>query len=178
MNLIASGHQGLRPLVGDLTHQKLVLRYDKLNRRFQMPRFQIFHATGGMGCQENAPAPMIYGLHIADGESARWDRQDFIGIASDELVMQALEDTTPVQAIDLDDRVYFVMAKDGNWTKGKTLEVARQRLQRITPAPVRTAFHAHPDSEPNEFGWLSYPAGAEPVEVRIKKRGGIWTDGN
>jgi len=178
LNLIASGHQGLRPLVGDLTHQKLVLRYDKLNRRFQMPRFQIFHATGGFGCKEGSLSDIVYGIHIADGESAQWDRDDFIGIASDELVNRALEDTAPVENIDLNQRVYFLVARDGSVETGDTIEQARRRLGRITSADVALAYHAHPQSVITELGYISWPKGAEPVEVKIRSRGGIWIDAN
>lgn len=178
MNLITSGTEGLRPLVGDLKNQRLVLAHNRLNRRYQMPRFQIFQATGGFGCQENSLGSAVFGIHIADGESARWNRNDFIGIADDDLVIRALEDTTPVENIDLDKRVYFLIAKDGSMETGDTIEQARQRLRRITSAAVRVAYHAHPESVVTNFGFLSWPKGAEPVEVKIKSRGGIWIDGN
>ena len=85
MNLITSGTEGLRSLEGDLKNKRLVLAHNRLNRRYQMPRFQIFHATGGFGCQENSLGSAVFGIHIADGESARWNRNDFIGIADDDL---------------------------------------------------------------------------------------------
>ena len=178
MNLIVSGDKGLRPLVGDLTKQVLVLSHTKLMRRYQMPRFQIFHATGGFGCQENSLGSAVFGIHIADGESCRWNRNDFIGIATDELVTQAMEDTTPVENIDLRQRTYFLVAKDGTIETGDTIEQARQRLRRITRSAVRVAYHAHPESQLTDFGYISYPKGAEPVEVKIKSRGGIWIDAN
>ena len=178
MNLIVRGDEGLMPLVGDLTQQRLVLAHSRLNRRYQMPRFQIFHATGGFGCQANSLGSAVYGIHIADGESARWNRNDFIGIADDELVSKALEDTTPVENIDLDKRTYFLVAKDGSVETGDTPELARRRLGRITNAKVKVAYHAHPESQVNGFGLISYPKGAEPVEVKIKSRGGIWIDAN
>jgi len=74
--------------------------------------------------------------------------------------------------------VYFLIAKDGSTETGDTIEQARQRLRRITSAAVRVAYHAHPESVVTNFGFLSWPKGAEPVEVKIKSRGGIWIDGN
>ena len=178
MNLIVSGDEGLTPLVGHLKNKRLVLRHTKLNRRYQSPRFQIFHATGGFGCQENSFGATVYGIHIADGESTQWNRDDFIGIATDALVNRALEDTKPVENIDLDQRSYFLVARDGSVETGDTIEQARQRLRRITSAKVRVAYHAHPESVITDLGYISWPKGAEPVEVRIKSRGGIWIDGN
>lgn len=178
MNLITSGDEGLRPLVGDLSQQRLVLAHTRLNRRYQSPRFQIFHATGGFGCQQGSLGSAVYGIHIADGESARWNRNDFIGIASDELVTRALEDLSPVEEIDTSERIYLVVAKDGSSVTGDTLEQARHRLKRITKSSVRVAYHAHPESSIDNFGFLTYPAGAPPSEVKIKSRGGIWIDAN
>lgn len=176
MNLITSGDEGLRPLVGDLAKQRLVLSHTRLNRRYQSPRFQIFQATGGFGCQEGSLGSAVYGIHIADGESARWNRNDFIGIASDELVTKALEDLSPVEDIDTSERIYLVVAKDGSSATGDTLQAARLRLKRITKSSVRVAYHAHPESSIDNFGFLTYPAGAVPSEVKIKSRGGIWID--
>lgn len=178
MNLITSGNEGLRPLVGNLEKQRLVLAHTRLHRRYQLPRFQIFQATGGFGCQENSLGSAVFGIHLADGESARWNRNDFIGIASDELVNMALEDTTPVENLDIGARTYLVVAKDGSTATGDTIESARQRLKRITKSSVRVAYHAHPDSSIDNFGFLTYPAGATPSEVKIKSRGGIWIDAN
>ena len=178
MNLITSGDEGLRPLVGDLSKQRLVLAHTRLNRRYQSPRFQIFQATGGFGCQQGSLGSAVYGIHIADGESARWNRNDFIGIATDELVTKALEDLSPVEEIDTSERIYLVVAKDGSSATGDTLQSARLRLKRITKSSVRVAYHAHPDSSIDNFGFLTYPAGAVPSEVKIKSRGGIWIDAN
>ena len=178
MNCIVAGDEGLRPLVGFLKNHRLVLRHTALNRRYQSPRFQIFHATGGLGCLESGLTDVVYGIHIADGESAHWDRNDFIGIATDDLVNQALEDTKPVENIDLNKRVYFMVAKDGSVETGETVNQARQRLGRITSSAVAITYHAHPESIITELGFISWPKGAEPVEVKIKSRGGIWIDAN
>lgn len=175
MNLITSGHEGLRPLVGDLTKQCLVLRHTKLNRRYQTPRFQIFQATGGFGCKESSLGTHVFGIHLADGESATWHRKDFIGIASQELVNLAMEDDIPTIPINESQRIYFVVAKDGTIETGDTIEEARQRLKRITWSAIRVAYCAHPESRIAN-GVMTYPPGIPPREVTIKKRGGIWID--
>lgn len=176
MNLIKRGDEGLMPLVGDLTGHTLVLSHERLNRRYQMPRFQIFKATGGFGCKEGSLGRAVYGIHIADNEDARWNRNDFIGIATQELAARAMEDVRPVPPLNLDERGYFLWADDGSSVMGDTVSEAMQRLRRITSAKVRQAFLTHPESHVNEFGYLVYPQGTEPTEVKIKKKGGSWID--
>jgi len=178
MNIIAQGDKGLQPLEGDLTNKVLVLLHTKLNRRHQIPRFQLFKALGGFGCKERSLGRAVFGVHIADNEDARWNRSDFIGIAQDSLIKEAMEDTTPVKGIDLNARVYMVFTKDGTFSQGDTVDQAMTRLRRITKSAVSVAYHAHPESTINDFGYMSYPSGAEPVEVKIKRQGAIWIDGN
>ena len=86
--------------------------------------------------------------------------------------------TVAVENIDLNKRVYFMVAKDGSVETGETVNQARQRLGRITSSAVAITYHAHPESIITELGFISWPKGAEPVEVRIKSRGGIWIDAN
>ena len=176
MNLITKVDEGLRPLVGDLTGQVLVLAHNRLNRRYQMPRFQIFKATGGFGCQEGSLGRAVFGFHVADNEDARWDRNDFIGIATHELIERALEDTTPVLDINLDEREYIVIAHDGSTAKGDTPDQVMSRLRRITSSRVKQAYLAHPESRITDFGFVMHPKGAPPSEVKLKKRGGNWID--
>ena len=176
MNLINRGDEGLTPLVGDLTGQFLVLSHERLNRRYQMPRFQIFKATGGFGCKEGSLGRAVFGIHPADGEDARWSRSDFIGIASTQLVARAMQDMAPVPDIDLNERAYFLWAEDGSSAVGDTPDQAMQRLRRITSARLMQAFLTHPESHTNDFGFLVYPKGTEPTEVKLKKKGGTWID--
>lgn len=176
MNLITSGHKGLRPLVGNLTGLILVLDHTRLNRRYQLPRFQIVKAIGGFGCKEGAMGTAVFGMCLADNEEARWRRHDFIGIASDNLVQEAIADTTPVTDINLNDRHYLLLAKDLTVASGDTPHQAMTRLRRRTKAAVLFAYHCHPESAFNDAGFLTYPKGATPVEVQLKKRGGFWTD--
>lgn len=178
MNLIVNGDEGLAPLVGNLEGKLLVIAHQRLNRRYQCPRFQIFKAIGGFGCQEGSLGSAVFGIHVADNEDNRWERHDFIGIASDELAQRAMLDNTPVININLEERIYFLVAKDGSMETGETVDQAMRRLKRITNSAVAQAFHAHPESTVTPFGLMSYPQGAPPVTVKIKKRGGFWIDAN
>lgn len=173
MNLIDRNHKGLRPLAGDLSQTVVVLDYQCLGRRFQMPRFQLIKAKGGFGCKEDSDGK-IFAICIADGEDISCRRAHLIGIATDELIKEAMADTTPVPGIDLSLREYMLIAKDGSSARGDTVEQARQRLNVLTDAKTVGAYELHPESYLNEFGYISYPAGAPPVEIGIRK-GRTWT---
>lgn len=173
MHLITCTDERLRPLVGDLKGQVLVLDWAYLKRRYQMPRFQLIQATGGFGCSEESPGK-IFGRSICDGEEGTYRRNQFIGIATEELIMAGMADTTPVQNIDLNLREYLLIARDGSTERGHTIEQARQRLGRITSAAITGAYEVHPESYVNDLGYISYPDGAPPVEVKIRK-GKVWT---
>lgn len=173
MTLIEQGHEGLRPLVGDITKLVVVLDWKCLGRRFQMPRFQIIKATGGFGCKEDSTGK-IYGICIADSENVVLRRSNLIGIATDELINEAMADTTPVANIDLNLREYMLIAKDGSSARGDTVEFAKQRLLRLTNSAVVGAYELHPEAYLNEFGYISYPSGAPPTQVGIRK-GKVWT---
>ena len=177
MKLITRGDEGLAPLSGDITGKVVVIAHTRLNKRYQSPRFQLFKATGGFGCKEGGLGSAVFGQYLADGEDDRRERQELIGIASDELVGRALEDTTPVVELDLTARVYLLIAKDGTYEVGDTVEQTRQRLLRLTDANVTEAWSVHPESKISDIGFITYPQGAPPVAVRIKK-GKEWTVAN
>lgn len=173
MNLIDHTTQGLLPLQGDLTNQILVIRWELLHRRYQLPRFQLIKAKGGFGCREDSSGK-IFGVCIADASSIAGRRADFIGIATTDLINRAMADTTPVPNIDLSLREYMLVARDGSTERGDSIEQARQRLKLITSAAIIHAYQVHPESRMTEFGFISYPDGAPPTEVKIRK-GNTWT---
>jgi hypothetical protein len=176
MNLIVKGDEGLAPLVDNILGQFLVVDHTKLNRRYQMPRFQIFKATGGFGCQANSLGHTVFGEYIADSTPSKLHRYDFIGIALPELIARAMEDTTPVKSLDPKERCFFVLAKDGSLETGDTPHQAMQRLARITSSKLAVAFYAHPEATVNSYGFISYPEGTKAHEVKLRKRGGTWID--
>ena len=176
MDLITLKSEGLRPLTGDLTNQVLVINHTRLISRYQLPRFQLFKATGGFGCQEHSLGRAVFGYCVASNEDARWNRSDFIGIASDQLIHRAMEDATPVDELDINARIYLVFSKDGTFEKGDTVHSAMTRLRRITESPVLVAYHAHPESQITDDGFLIYPQGTTLTEVKVKKKGELWID--
>jgi hypothetical protein len=174
MDLITSEAEGLRPLDGDLTSQVLVIKHTLLGGRYQQPRFQLFKARGGFGCNPSSLGRAVFGTHIASGDDGRYQRNAFVGIASRSLIDAALADARPVPDIDINEREYMLVAKDGCRGRGKTVEIARQRLERQTNSPVMMSLRLHPESIVLEYGFISYPDGAAPEEIRIKK-GKEWT---
>lgn len=176
MNLITHETEGLSPLVGDLAGKTLVIRANALNRRYQLPRFQLFKATGGFGCKESSLGSKVFGVFVADNEDGQYRRNDFIGIATDQLIRQAMADARAVEPIDLAQRVYLLVSKDQHYAKGDTVEQAMQRLRRMTRSAVVESFRVHPEAIINELGFMTCPAGTEIAEVKIKKQGGVWID--
>jgi len=69
---------------------------------------------------------------------------------------------------------YLLVCKDGSRARGPSVEVARQRVQRITHSPVMMSFRVHPDTTITSNGYIQYPDGYPPEEVNIKK-GKEWT---
>lgn len=173
MQLIESTDERLRPLVGNVKGQVLVLDWRRLKRRFQMPRFQLIKATGGFGCEEGSTGK-VFGTSVCDGEDGVYRRNNFIGMATPSLIRAAMADTTPVQGIDLGLREYLLVARDGSTERGTTIEQARHRLRLISGAAITGAYEVHPESYMTDFGFISYPEGAPPAEVKIK-RGKVWT---
>lgn len=175
MNLIDYNHEGLVHIVSqDLKGKFVVVNWRRLDRRFQQPRFQIFKPTGGTGCLTFMGGGKVFGRHVFDGEDGEFRRADFLGIATEALVAQAMADTTPTKQIDLTLREYMLRARDGSEERGKTIEDARRRLSYITNSAVMEAWELHPDSYINPFGLIVYPDGAPPTQVKVKK-GKEWT---
>ena len=174
MNLIVQGDEGVSPLLDDITDQVVILRHTFLNRRFQMPRFQVVKARGGFGCLAKNPTSKVFASSVTDNEDVTCTRRDLIGMCSPELLMLAMADTTPALGIDLSLREYMLVAADGNDARGDTVEDARQRLMRITRSKITTLFELHPESVYIGPGMISYPEGATPVEIPIRK-GQEWT---
>ena len=172
INLIVEGDEGVSPLVDDIRNKWVVLRHTMLDRRYQMPRFQIIRPFGGFGSYRTDGK--IFSRHAADGRDVHCYRHDLVGMCSDELAIKAAADTTPVKAIDLTLHEYLLIAQDGSHERGDTVEQARQRLKLLTDAKVTELWEIHPESRINEMGVISYPDGAPPVLVPIRM-GKVWT---
>lgn len=67
----------------DFTGKLLILRDTVLNEASRTPENQLFLASGGFGCSPNARGRAVFGEFLIDGEKARFERQDFVGIVDD-----------------------------------------------------------------------------------------------
>lgn len=64
----------------DYTGKVLVLRPDTLRESCWDPRNQLWLGEGGFGCNPQAMGQAVYAACLGDGEQARWNRSDFIGV--------------------------------------------------------------------------------------------------
>ena len=66
----------------------VVLNIKVLTPKYQTPENQFWVAQGGFGCNPKLIGTAVWSKALADGEETRWERYDFIGTASVELVKQ------------------------------------------------------------------------------------------
>jgi len=68
----------------DYTNQVVVLNPFVLQDDYKSPDYQLFLATGGFGCSPEARGRKVFGSFLKDGESAQFQRSDFIGVIKEE----------------------------------------------------------------------------------------------
>ena len=64
----------------------VILSYKSLKEEYWSPENQLWLATGGFGCDPKKIGRAVYATCIADGDRARWDRGQFLGVAKDEML--------------------------------------------------------------------------------------------
>lgn len=69
---------------GEYAGRVLILRPETLKDEYKSPDFQLFFAQSGFGCAADASGRAVYGRFLKDGEAARFDRGDFLGVIKDE----------------------------------------------------------------------------------------------
>ena len=68
----------------DYTNQVVVLSPFSLKDDYKIPDYQLFLATGGFGCSPTARGRKVFGSFLKDGETAQFQRSDFIGVIKEE----------------------------------------------------------------------------------------------
>ena len=68
----------------EYARQVLVLRPEVLKDEYKHPEYQLFLAQSGFGCAAAASGRAVFGRFLIDGESARFNRGDFLGVIRDE----------------------------------------------------------------------------------------------
>jgi hypothetical protein len=61
-------------------------RIEEFKEPFQNPENQLFIAQGGFGCSPITMGRAVGGQFLSDGEGARFNRGDFLGVLKPELV--------------------------------------------------------------------------------------------
>lgn len=90
----------------DLKGKVLVLSPDTLKEEYWTPKAQLWYAQGGFGCRPDARGRAVYATCIDDGETARWNRQEFEGVLNEKYLpdwakekLQALRTPAPAQGM-------------------------------------------------------------------------------
>ena len=70
----------------DFTCKVLVLSPDILREPYWKPEHQLLYAQSGFGCMPHSSGQAVFAASLADGETTRWNREDFVGILKDEFL--------------------------------------------------------------------------------------------
>lgn len=89
----------------DYTGKTVVIRKSSLAPLFQSGD-RRFHATGGFGCNPASLGHAVFGYYMTDGESAREERQNVVGVA--------VNQGTPEEIAKFA-AAYRAKWSDGNW---------------------------------------------------------------
>ena len=64
----------------DYTGKVLVLSPDVLREQYWGQKNQLWYARSGFGCEPHSSGRAVSATCLSDGETARWNREDFIGV--------------------------------------------------------------------------------------------------
>jgi len=70
----------------DYTDRVLVLKPDAIRDEYKSPKYQLFYATGGFGCNPMVLGTKVFGHFLIDGEKTSFNRSDFFGVIRDDLI--------------------------------------------------------------------------------------------
>lgn len=70
----------------DYTGKVLVLSPDVLREQYWGQEYQLLYAKSGFGCKPHSSGRAVFATSLMDGETARWNREDFVGILKDEFL--------------------------------------------------------------------------------------------
>ena len=64
----------------DYTGKVLVLSPEALQEQYWGQDYQLLYARSGFGCAPHSSGRAVFATCLSDGETARWNREDFIGV--------------------------------------------------------------------------------------------------
>lgn len=70
----------------DFTDKVLLLSPDVLREDYWSLRNQLWLGESGFGCSPTSSGRAVYATCLGDGEKARWNRTDFIGVLKEEFL--------------------------------------------------------------------------------------------
>lgn len=70
----------IAPISGELQGKTLILDPRCVSPQYQTREFLLWVANGGFGCTEGLRGRAVFAKCVGDGESARWSRNEFVGI--------------------------------------------------------------------------------------------------
>lgn len=68
----------------DFTGKVLIVRPDRLSEDCWSPQNQLWYAHHGFGCSPTSSGRAVFATCLGDGEKARWNRLDFIGVLGEQ----------------------------------------------------------------------------------------------
>ena len=70
----------------DYTGKVLVLSPEALQEQYWGQDYQLLYARSGFGCAPHSSGRAVFATCLSDGETARWNREDFIGVLHDKFL--------------------------------------------------------------------------------------------
>ena len=70
----------------DFTGKVLVLSPEALREQYWGQDYQLLYARSGFGCEPHSSGRAVFATSLADGETARWNREDFVGVLDDKFL--------------------------------------------------------------------------------------------
>ena len=70
----------------DYTGKVLVLSPDVLREQYWGQEYQLLYTRSGFGCKPHSRGRAVFAVSLVDGETARWNREDFVGVLKEELL--------------------------------------------------------------------------------------------
>lgn len=70
----------------DFTGKVLVLSPEALQEQYWGQKNQLLYARSGFGCAPHSSGRAVFATCLSDGETARWNREDFIGVLHDKFL--------------------------------------------------------------------------------------------
>ena len=70
----------------DYTGKVLVLAPEALREQYWSQENQLWYARSGFGYEPHSSGRAVFATCLSDGETARWNREDFIGVLDDKFL--------------------------------------------------------------------------------------------